>query len=71
MEKSVLHSLEARLDELIDMYNKLAEENRNLREREVSLLSERTTLRKKTALARNRIEAMIARLKTMEGEPDT
>jgi cell division protein ZapB len=44
----------------------LAEENQALRKSQASLMSEKEALLEKNALARTRIEAMIARLKSME-----
>lgn len=61
-----LQSLAICIDELIQLCQHLAEENRHLREQQTQLISERDTLLAKNALASTRIEAMIARLKLME-----
>ncbi len=61
-----MHSLEARIDVLIQLCKQLAEENKALRESQTHLMSERAALLEKNALARTRIEAMITRLKSME-----
>jgi cell division protein ZapB len=67
MEKSdFLQSLEARIDALIQTCKKLADENQSLRESQNNLTSAHAALLEKNALARSRIEAMIARLKSME-----
>jgi len=66
MEKLDLQSLEAQINALIQICNQLADENRALRETQVHLMTERTDLLEKNAIARSRIEAMIARLKSME-----
>ena len=66
MEKSELPLLEAKIDALIQTCKQLAEENQALRNSQASLMSEKATLLEKNALARTRIEAMIARLKSME-----
>jgi len=66
MEKPDLQSLEAQIDALIHTSKQLADENKVLRESQANLISERATLREKNALARTRIETMIARLKSME-----
>ena len=66
MELSELQTLETKIDVLIHTCEQLAVENRALRESQSHLLSERDSLLEKTALARTRIEAMIARLKAME-----
>lgn len=63
-----LHSLEAKLDQLLRAYTQLAGENRLLREENSLLQAERSALLEKTNEARRRIEAMIARLKEMEEE---
>ncbi len=61
-----LKKLEARTEELIHTCSFLKEENSSLRTRQDSLVAERAALIEKTELARNRIEAMITRLKSME-----
>jgi cell division protein ZapB len=66
MGKSDLQALEAKIDALIQLCEQLAAENRTLRESQTSLISERAVLLEKNALARTRIETMIARLKSME-----
>ncbi|NJO15163.1 MAG: TIGR02449 family protein [Thioploca sp.] len=66
MEKLDLQSLEAQVNALIQICNQLADENRVLRETQTHLIAERAELLEKNAIARDRIEAMIARLKSME-----
>jgi cell division protein ZapB len=66
MEKLDWQPLEAQIDALIQICNQLADENRSLREIQANLMAERTELLEKNTIARNRIEAMIARLKSME-----
>jgi cell division protein ZapB len=66
MEKLDLQSLEAQINALIQICNQLADENRALRETQAHLMAERADLLEKNAIARSRIEAMIARLKSME-----
>ena len=66
MEKLDWQPLEAQIDALIQVCHQLADENRSLRETQASLMAERTELLEKNTIARNRIEAMIARLKSME-----
>ncbi|MDY6991793.1 MAG: TIGR02449 family protein [Pseudomonadota bacterium] len=61
-----LKALEAQIDVLIQTCQQLAEENRTLREQQTTLISERDALLEKNALARSRIESMIAKLKAME-----
>jgi len=67
MEKpEFLLPLEAKVDALIQTCKQLAEENKALRESQANLISERAALLEKNAIARTRIETMIARLKSME-----
>jgi cell division protein ZapB len=61
-----LRKLEARLDELVHTIQRLKDENRSLRHQQDSLVSERANLIEKNEMARNRVEAMINRLKAME-----
>ncbi len=68
MSDKHLHSLEAKLDQLLVICTRLDRENKELKERESNWLHERTRLIEKNELARNRVEAMIGRLKSMETE---
>jgi cell division protein ZapB len=61
-----LAALETRVDELIRKVDGLANENETLRSQQDQLTTDRAGLIEKTELARNRVEAMIARLKAME-----
>jgi cell division protein ZapB len=61
-----LKRLEKRLEELVVVCRQLQEENRSLRHRQDSLMSERATLLQKNEQVRGRVEAMIGRLKGME-----
>jgi cell division protein ZapB len=61
-----LERLEARVDELVRAYRQLREENEALRARQDTLAAEKTSLVEKAELACDRIEAMIARLRTLE-----
>ncbi len=66
MLENDLISLERWLDELIHTVERLKDENRSLRQQQQSLAAERAGLIQKNELARNRIEAMISQLKSME-----
>lgn len=66
MERSDLQSLSTRIDALIQTCTQLADENQSLRDSQANLRSAHATLLEKNTLARTRIEAMIARLKSME-----
>lgn len=61
-----LNHLEHRIDELIDTVSLLKNENTSLRQQKDKLSSERSQLIEKTEIARNRVEAMISRLKSLE-----
>ncbi|HSC16074.1 MAG TPA: TIGR02449 family protein [Gammaproteobacteria bacterium] len=61
-----LRRLEKRLEELVVVCRQLQEENKSLRQRQDSLMSERATLLHKNEQVRGRVEAMIGRLKGME-----
>ncbi len=61
-----LKYLEKRLDELVGVIAQLKEENRALRTRQDTLMTERAGLLHKNEQVRARVEAMIGRLKAME-----
>lgn len=61
-----LRKLEQRVEDLIRACSYLKDENKSLRARQDSLVTERAALIEKTELARTRVEAMITRLKSME-----
>lgn len=68
-----LRNLEFRIDELIQVCDRLREENTLLRSQQSGLLAERTNLLaerahliKKTEIASSRVESMILRFKSME-----
>ena len=61
-----LRKLEQRVEDLIRACSYLKDENKSLRARQDSLVTERAALIEKTELARSRVEAMITRLKSME-----
>ena len=61
-----LKRLERLLDELIATIGQLKEENRALRQRQDTLMTERASLLQKNEQVRARVEAMIGRLKAME-----
>ncbi len=61
-----LDRLEAKVEELIRACASLKQENSSLRTRQDNLVAERASLIEKAELARSRVEAMIARLKSME-----
>jgi len=64
-----LSRLEFRVTELIQVCERLKDENRSLRQQHQGLLSERAGLIEKNEQVRGRIEAMINRLRAMERNP--
>jgi len=61
-----IQHLEAQLNELASLCQRLNLENRSLREQQVSLVEERARLVEKNELARTKVEQMIVRLKSLE-----
>ncbi|MFU8789448.1 MAG: TIGR02449 family protein [Methylobacter sp.] len=61
-----LKELEDKLDQLIEQYDHVKNENRSLKTKQDSLVREKAKLLEKTTLAKTRVEAMITRLKAME-----
>lgn len=61
-----LQRLVAKVEELALRAQRLAEENRSLRQQHEQVSGERSQLLAKNELARSRVEAMIARLKSLE-----
>lgn len=61
-----LDRLEKRLQDLVEICDRLREENRSLKHRQEILMSERAGLLQKNEQVRGRVEAMINRLKGME-----
>ncbi|MBV1881669.1 MAG: TIGR02449 family protein [Pseudomonadales bacterium] len=65
LEQEFKH-LEDKIDTLLSAQQELRRKNHSLLNNEKSLMNERTELMKKNDLARNKIEAMISRLKGLE-----
>ncbi|MDP3876296.1 MAG: TIGR02449 family protein [Methylobacter sp.] len=61
-----LKDLEDKLDQLIEQYDHVKNENKSLKTKQDSLVREKAKLLEKTTLAKTRVEAMITRLKAME-----
>ena len=68
MKDPDLIDLNQKIDYLVALSQKLKEENRLLRAKEHSWLEERAQLMEKNDVARDRVEAMISRLRTLEHE---
>jgi len=60
-----IKDLEKKLDQLIELYHTVETENDALKNKQEALVREKAELLEKTTIARNRVEAMISRLKTM------
>lgn len=57
--------LEKKLDQLIELYGSVKNENDALKSKQDALVHEKAVLLEKTTIAKNRVEAMISRLKAM------
>lgn len=68
MADTQLAQLEAKLNQLIELCQRLDRENAALKAREATWQQEKLRLVEKNELARSRVEAMIKRLKSMESE---
>lgn len=68
MSDDLLLSLETKLDRLILLCTRLQQENSDLKAREGEWRQERERLIEKNELARSRVEAMIAHLKSLDTE---
>ena len=64
-----LQALSQRIEALADRVRRLGEENRSRRQQHEQLSGERAALLAKNDQARARVEAMIARLKSLEQHP--
>lgn len=60
-----IKDLEKKLDQLIELFHSVETENDALKAKQATLIREKSELLEKTTIARNRVEAMISRLKTM------
>jgi len=67
-QEADLKRLEYTVAELIRMCEHLQQENSRLRNEQMRLTAERTVLIKKNELSKNRMEAIVTRLKSMELE---
>lgn len=63
-----LRRLEDKIEALADCCKRLRDENKELKARYQDWSKERAQLVEKTAIAKNRVEAMISRLKSMGHE---
>jgi cell division protein ZapB len=61
-----LGEISQRLDRVLELCQRLSEENRSLRVSQEQLSTERSNLLAKNEQARSRVEAMIARLRSLE-----
>lgn len=61
--------LETQVDNLLKVCKALREENRALREQQANTMAERARLIEKNDIARNRVDAIVSRLRSMERTP--
>ncbi|GAA3571617.1 MULTISPECIES: TIGR02449 family protein [Marinobacter] len=66
MEQSELQALADKLDRLIERCNKLEQDNAAMRAQQEDWQRERAQLIQKNDLAKNKVEAMIGRLRALE-----
>lgn len=66
MERSTLQRFSDKIDKLLEHCNALEADNASLKALQEDWHNERAKLLQKNDLARNKIEAMIGRLKTLE-----
>ena len=66
MENKELKQLEARVDDLINVCERLKKENNSLQDGSESMQSDHDELLEKTQQAKTRIKSMIERLKVLE-----
>lgn len=64
--KDEVRQLAERVDQLLSLCVRLGEENKSLKVSQEALAAERANLLAKNEQARSRVEAMIARLKSLE-----
>jgi len=68
MSDELLQALEIKMDQLIQVCERLQHENGELRAKANDWQRERVRLVEKNELARGRVEAMITRLKSLESD---
>lgn len=66
MENSEISQLEGRVDQLLERFHQLQQENRSLKVKQDELIADRARLLEKNKLATEKIESIVTRLKTME-----
>jgi cell division protein ZapB len=66
VETDDLKTLESRIDQLIELCQRLKNENKLLKSEQGNMNAEHARLMEKTRIARERIESMIDRLKALE-----
>ena len=63
-----LAALEAKIDQLLAQYHLITTENKSLKIKQDALVKEKAKLLEMNTQAKNRLEAMVARLKAMEND---
>lgn len=68
MSSDILADLEHKIDQLVELSERLQKENAGLRKRESGLMRDKGLLMEKNEQARSRVESMISRLKALNPE---
>ncbi len=66
MEEMDFNALEAKVDDLIALCERLARENKDLREQQAEWEAQRAKLVERNELAKAKIDAMIGRLRSLD-----
>lgn len=69
MDEMDFTTLEARVDELIALCDKLARDNKEMREQQALWEAQRAKLIERNELAKAKIDAMIGRLRSLDESP--
>lgn len=70
MDTQNLKDINKKLDELINAYHRVKDENRKLKAESETWGNERLRLLQQNEMARNKIAEMISRLRDMEHQPN-
>ncbi|WMS86217.1 TIGR02449 family protein [Pleionea litopenaei] len=65
MENSEISQLEGRVEQLLERFHQLQQENRSLKVKQDELIADRARLLEKNKLASEKIESIVTRLKSM------
>ncbi|NVJ49085.1 MAG: TIGR02449 family protein [Gammaproteobacteria bacterium] len=65
MDNSEISQLEGRVEQLLERFHQLQQENRTLKVKQDELIADRARLLEKNKLASEKIESIVTRLKSM------